>query len=55
MTDYEKLKNVFDELGIEYGEDIYSQSKDIFIEVFGTMVHFEFNLKTNNYIATDIY
>ncbi len=55
MTDYEKLKNVFDELGIDYISWVYGNSKDIFLTSSQESKHFEFDLESEEFIKITHY
>jgi hypothetical protein len=42
MTDYEKLKNVFDELGIKYYTEVYTDTINIILGSWVEDIHFQF-------------
>jgi hypothetical protein len=54
MTDYEKLKSVFDELRVPYIARLYANSIDICLKS-SQETHFEFTLKDKKFIKITHY
>lgn len=52
MTDYERMKHVYDELKISYTESSNDSNKTIFVDY--TNVEFVFDATTEEYMGMDI-